>query len=233
MNKKAIGENVKFWRDNKKMTQTELAKRAFTTQQNISRLEKGDIMPPLETLKSIADALDVTMPELYNDESKPDYFTIDVTSRYIERMNRETPDVQAVMHRALEGNGKIRITLLLSKCEQEMYKQWRGDLNAPIRFWEFLDEGSLENGLNLPAEYVWCLKKLDEYHGNKTMVRKAWFKKMMKRHGLKTTVGLPHIKNVPWLYWEDYLRYMSLLGFMTDDIEPLISGIKKKLVIRR
>lgn len=58
MNAKVIGENVTFYRKLRGLTQTTLGEKAYMTQQNVGRIEKGEVMPPLDTLERLSFALD-------------------------------------------------------------------------------------------------------------------------------------------------------------------------------
>ena len=53
-----IGEKIKFYRSQKKMTQKELADKIGASYQQISQYERGQRKPKIETLRKIADALD-------------------------------------------------------------------------------------------------------------------------------------------------------------------------------
>ncbi len=211
---KAIGDNVKFYREQKGFTQTELGNKTFITQQGVNRIEHHESVPRIETLEAFAKALDVSLSDLCYDANETNDFGLDFTQHYIMRMESETKDVKAIMNRALEEcNGKMIVVLRLSRSEQDMYKIWNGDKKDAVRFWEFIDEYGFKNALNTPADYDWCLKKLEEFEGDKEQVTKAWIDKLIKRYGLRCTVGFPHNVNAPWLCSKDSLQFLSLIGF--------------------
>lgn len=57
---KMIGERIRMLREEKNLTQQDLAEAINSTQQKISNYEKGPIEPDYETLKSIADFFGTT-----------------------------------------------------------------------------------------------------------------------------------------------------------------------------
>lgn len=212
MDAKSIGENVKFYRKFRGLTQATLAKRTHMTQQNVGRIEKGKIMPPIDTLEALASALDVALPDLYCDEKYYD-LNIDFTPYYKARMEHESSQVKEVMKRALiECNDKMTVILRLSKSEMESYKILDAGKKDPVKFWLALEEYGVKFALDTPADYVWCLDKLEEFNGDKKQVSKAWCEKIIKTWGLACTTGLPHNINNPWLCRKDYLQYLSLIG---------------------
>lgn len=60
----SIGEKIKTIRSEKGITQRELAERLFTTQQNLAQYENNKRKPKIDTLRRIADALEVPISEL-------------------------------------------------------------------------------------------------------------------------------------------------------------------------
>jgi transcriptional regulator with XRE-family HTH domain len=57
MDAKKLGKRIKLARVEMDMTQEDLAKAAGLMQKSISRYERGEILPNLETLEKIAKAL--------------------------------------------------------------------------------------------------------------------------------------------------------------------------------
>jgi len=66
---KKAGEGLKALRRSRKMTQTELARKAGLTQQHIAKIEKGITRPRAETLKAIEKALGASRHEYVSDET--------------------------------------------------------------------------------------------------------------------------------------------------------------------
>lgn len=59
-----VGRNIKKFRENKNLTQEEMAEQLNVTRQTISSWETGRTEPDIETLERIAATLDVTVEEL-------------------------------------------------------------------------------------------------------------------------------------------------------------------------
>ncbi len=68
MNSKYIGENIKIYRERKKLTQRELGDRIGKTWEMISRYERGE-SSPLKQLNTLADALNVDPRDLLKDST--------------------------------------------------------------------------------------------------------------------------------------------------------------------
>jgi len=66
-----VGEQIKKFRQSKKMTQTELAHRIWKDRQYLYKIEKGKVTPNIHTISLIALALDISLSELL-DEIKLD-----------------------------------------------------------------------------------------------------------------------------------------------------------------
>ena len=59
-----IGKNIKYYRNEREMTQEELAAKLNVTRQAVSNWETGKTQPDVETLSSIAEVLGVTLDDL-------------------------------------------------------------------------------------------------------------------------------------------------------------------------
>lgn len=59
-----IGETIKYWRCEKGITQKQLAEKANISEISIRKYEANDRTPKIETIKKIADALNVTIGDL-------------------------------------------------------------------------------------------------------------------------------------------------------------------------
>lgn len=69
-----IGENVKKYRENAKLTQAELAGKVGIGTASVSRIERGEKRMRLETLRAFADALDISVGLLFYQENKDELF---------------------------------------------------------------------------------------------------------------------------------------------------------------
>ena len=66
-----IGKNIKKFREQKSMTQEQLADALHVTRQAVSNWECGKTQPDVETIKELANVLDCTAEELiYGKESR-------------------------------------------------------------------------------------------------------------------------------------------------------------------
>ena len=63
-----IAERIRLIRQQRKLSQTELAEKAGVNLKSLSRYELGTSVPPSDLLKNIADALGVTADVLLSDE---------------------------------------------------------------------------------------------------------------------------------------------------------------------
>lgn len=62
-----LGENIKKYRKQKGLTQKDLASKVGVTASTITKYEKGDLEPSLDTIKKIANVLDVPMATIIGD----------------------------------------------------------------------------------------------------------------------------------------------------------------------
>lgn len=65
---KVFGKRIKELRERKKLTQEKLAEKVGLDLQTISRIETGYYFTSFENLEKLANALDVTMADLFNFE---------------------------------------------------------------------------------------------------------------------------------------------------------------------
>jgi transcriptional regulator with XRE-family HTH domain len=64
----AIRSGLRFWREERGLTQTALAQSAGIRQDRMSRFENGDALPTLAEADAISKALQVTLADLYSDD---------------------------------------------------------------------------------------------------------------------------------------------------------------------
>ena len=65
-----IGENIKKYRAEKKITQKELADKLFVTAQAVSRWENSEVEPSINTIIKIAEIFEITVDELCGKETE-------------------------------------------------------------------------------------------------------------------------------------------------------------------
>lgn len=59
-----VGKNIKFFREKKNITQSELADKLCVTRQAVSNWENGKTEPDIEMLNKIASVLEISIEEL-------------------------------------------------------------------------------------------------------------------------------------------------------------------------
>ena len=69
----ALNDNIKKFREEKNLTQQQLADKLYVSRQTVCRWEKGSRCPDLITAKKLALELDVSVDELISDEDVKDY----------------------------------------------------------------------------------------------------------------------------------------------------------------
>ena len=63
-----LGENLKLYRENKNMTQTEVAEALGIKSATVSKYESGTLEPNIESLKKLAQLFDISIGELLNED---------------------------------------------------------------------------------------------------------------------------------------------------------------------
>ena len=66
--KMKVSNQIKKYRKNAEMTQTELAEKLYTTRQTVSKWEQGTIEPNIDMLIQLAQLFDVTVDDLVTGE---------------------------------------------------------------------------------------------------------------------------------------------------------------------
>lgn len=69
----SIGERIKNLRKERKLTQVELAKKSNISRSYLTDIENNRYNPSVETLKAIANSLEVTLSDILSDEAKKNY----------------------------------------------------------------------------------------------------------------------------------------------------------------
>lgn len=106
--------NIKKLRTLRGVSQKELAEVLCTSKQNVSKYEKGQVIPPIYMLIDIADYFDVTLDELVNDYLTSDKLDIDLNlEAFIENYNLN------IMEENL-SNIKINNDIYVSNINKEL-----------------------------------------------------------------------------------------------------------------
>lgn len=82
-----LGDKIKLYRENKKMTQNYVADVLEVSPATISKYEAGFLEPSIESVKRLADLFEITVDELLRDEEKLDISKINVL--YVLREQKE------------------------------------------------------------------------------------------------------------------------------------------------
>ena len=59
-----LSDQVRIWRIHRGLTQSELERRAGLSHNTVSRIERGEVSPRLDTVESLAEAMDLSVEEL-------------------------------------------------------------------------------------------------------------------------------------------------------------------------
>ena len=90
MNQKALGRRIKQAREEKRMTQEQLAECVYVSPTHISVIERGVKAPSLETLIIIANTLDVSADTLLQDMLKNCSTIVSTeTSKWMQKLSCE------------------------------------------------------------------------------------------------------------------------------------------------
>jgi Fic family protein len=90
----SIGNKIKQYRENKKMTQKDIAEILEVEPGTVSKYESGTLEPNIESLKRLAETFEITVDELINEENE----TFDVSKINVLEVLKEQKDMK------LKGN---------------------------------------------------------------------------------------------------------------------------------
>lgn len=106
----SIGERIKRIRNEKGLTQKELAKMLGTSQQNLAQYERNKRNPKYETVKKIANALEIDIYDLY--------ISGDMTPREAMEILRSTDAVEAIKHSTSQTDGEMKLAHRIKQFEE-------------------------------------------------------------------------------------------------------------------
>lgn len=119
-NKEILSKRIKELRQEKNLTQRQLAENANTTATSISAYEKGQKTPSIEVLCNIANALETSVDWLCgNTESKGNYTTLDAI-RILAQINGQFGDIITFMAQYQ----KMYELLSQDKITQSIFDSW-------------------------------------------------------------------------------------------------------------
>ncbi len=87
-----VGRQIRRLRKERKLTQTELAKRIGVQQSDLSRMEKGEYRVSLDTLFNILAEFDVTISEFFHEDDGQNFSPRDVV--LVRQFNKLPDDAQ-------------------------------------------------------------------------------------------------------------------------------------------
>lgn len=120
-----IGEKIKFYRKNLKLTQEELAKRSRLSRNAIYNYEKGKRQPDFPTLDDIAEALGCTLYDLISTTDKPidSISTGSIGTRLAKVANKTSKEMNLIYEFLASRYGEENININPSIDEQfiELY----------------------------------------------------------------------------------------------------------------
>ncbi|MFN7453401.1 MAG: helix-turn-helix domain-containing protein [Pseudobdellovibrionaceae bacterium] len=91
-----LGERLKFIRESRKLTQTQLSKMADVSQATIAHIERGTKDPSVEMLRKIATSLDIEVATLFAAE---DIYVFDL--KRLRRKYKRSQDLTPHLYKAL------------------------------------------------------------------------------------------------------------------------------------
>ena len=106
-----LGDKIKLYRENKKMTQNEIANILDVSPATVSKYESGALEPNIESLKRLAELFEISIDELLNDEE--DKF--DISKINVLDILREQKEMK------LKGNLYTRIKKHMTKKMYYLY----------------------------------------------------------------------------------------------------------------
>lgn len=98
-----LGENIKRLRAEKGISQRELARRIDMSGQMISKIEKAETSPSIETLSKIANTLDVSINDLIGDatEAMPAGIRLELTQKRIDSL--QSTNINSLKNSVIES----------------------------------------------------------------------------------------------------------------------------------
>ena len=112
----ALNDNIKKFREEKNLTQQQLADKLYVSRQTVCRWENGSRCPDLITAKKLALELDVSMDELISDEDVNDMqvnYGIWKSERIKEKKHLQTLQKKILDFIQIVGAVFLAITILL------------------------------------------------------------------------------------------------------------------------
>ncbi len=131
-----FGERLRNMRNKKGMSQSELAKKVFVSQQTVWQWENGKAFPQMDRLSAIASSLNTSSLSLLHDNiEKKNTITIN----YRKELQQNIQDFALSPHEYQICIEEAKKELRLSDMEFEIYKAWRQTKReSDVPFWALL-----------------------------------------------------------------------------------------------
>ena len=107
----ALNENIRKFRELRKLTQKQFAERLNKLRNVISNWERGENSPDPDTVEQICKILEVTPNQIFGWEPCPDY------ERYLEKMNAIKSKIDALSRKKSEIESELEKARQLLKDE--------------------------------------------------------------------------------------------------------------------
>lgn len=107
----ALNENIRKFRELRKLTQKQFAERLNKSRNVISNWERGENSPDPDTVEQICKILEVTPNQIFGWEPCPDY------ERYLEKMNAIKSKIDALSRKKSEIESELEKARQLLKNE--------------------------------------------------------------------------------------------------------------------
>lgn len=107
----ALNENIRKFRELRKLTQKQFAERLNKSRNVISNWERGENSPDPDTVEQICKILEVTPNQIFGWEPCPDY------ERYLEKMNAIKSKIDALNRKKSEIESELEKARQLLKDE--------------------------------------------------------------------------------------------------------------------
>ena len=107
----ALNENIRKFRELRKLTQKQFAERLNKSRNVISNWERGENSPDPDTVEQICKILGVTPNQIFGWEPCPDY------ERYLEKMNAIKSKIDALSRKKSEIESELEKARQLLKDE--------------------------------------------------------------------------------------------------------------------
>ena len=110
-----IGENIKRYRNEKKMTQQELADKLYVTAQAVSRWEKNEVEPSIATITKMSQIFGVSTDDILGVEKKEEPVK--------EEETKQAPVIERVIIKEVEKPVEKRAQIgVCEKCNKPIYE---------------------------------------------------------------------------------------------------------------